>query len=106
MAHFFKIKISVVAAGDNFPDACTEESTDLEDVRNEALLPLDVSNLRASCVCTTEDDLEQGPLTQTPVADAAEVGMLFLRFPGLSKFSCHRREIPGIRARCRARRMV
>lgn len=82
------------------------ESTDLEDVRNEALLPLDVSNLGASRVCTTEDDLEQGPLTQTPVADAAEVGMVFLRFHGLSKFGCHRREMLGIGARCQARRMV
>lgn len=82
MAHFFKIKISVVAAGDNFPDACTEESTDPEDVRNEALLPLDMSNLGASHVCTTEDHLEQELLTQRPVADEAEVGMLFFTFPG------------------------
>lgn len=77
MAHFFKIKISVVAAGDNFPDACTEESTDLENVRNEVLLPLDVSNLVASLVCTIEDDLEHRPPTQRPVTDEAEVGTLF-----------------------------
>lgn len=54
MAHFFKIKISVVAAGDNFPHACTEESTDLDDVRNQALLPSDVSSLGVSHVHATE----------------------------------------------------
>lgn len=82
MAHFFKIKISVVAAGDNFPDACTEQSTDLEDVRDETLLLSDVSNLGVYRVCTTEDDLEWGPPTQRPVADEAEVGMLFFASPG------------------------
>jgi len=82
MAHFFKIKISVVAAGDNFPDACTEERRDLEDAMKEALLPSEVSNLGASRVCTTKDDLEWQPSTQTPVADQAEVGMLFFPSPG------------------------
>lgn len=81
MAHFFNIKISVVAARDNFPDACTAESTDLEDVRNEALLPSDMSDLGASRVCTTEDDFERGPSTQRPLADEAEVGMLFFTSP-------------------------
>lgn len=47
MADFFKIKISVVAAENNFPDACTEKSTDLEDA-NEALLLSNMSKLGAS----------------------------------------------------------
>jgi len=48
MAHFFKIKISVVAAGDNFPDANIAESTELADMRNGALLLLDVPGLGLS----------------------------------------------------------
>lgn len=48
MAHFFKIKISVVAAGDNFPDANIAESTELADMRNGALLLQDVPGLGLS----------------------------------------------------------
>lgn len=58
------------------------QRTDLEDVRNKALLPSDISNLGMSHVCTTEDGLERGSLTQRRVADEAEVGTFFFSSPG------------------------
>lgn len=77
MAHFFKIKISVVAAGDNFPDACTEESADLQRVRNEALLSPGVSTLGAPRTGTIEDDLEGGPWPRDQLQMKQRLGMPF-----------------------------
>lgn len=94
MAHFFKIKISVVAAGDNFPDACTEESADPQRVRNEALLSPDVPNLGASRTGAIEDDLEGGLSTRRPA-----VGTPFFASPGCPRSA-------AIRARCWVRRVV
>jgi hypothetical protein len=43
MAHFFKIKISVVAPKDNFPAVSTENNISLVSLMNDSLLPFRVN---------------------------------------------------------------
>lgn len=43
MAHFFKIKISVVAPKDNFPAVSTENNISLVSLMNGSLLPVSVN---------------------------------------------------------------
>lgn len=43
MAHFFKIKISVVAPKDNFPAVSTENNISMVGLMNGSLLPFSVS---------------------------------------------------------------
>lgn len=45
MAHFFKIKISVVAPKDNFPAASTENNISMVSLINGSLLPVSVKGV-------------------------------------------------------------
>lgn len=47
MAHFFKIKISVVAPKDNFPAVSTENNISLVSLMNGGLLPVSVNAMDA-----------------------------------------------------------